>query len=126
VQADSQHVNNNLVVARRGWHVERLIVRWFDKSSITGLVDRAERRGLVARAPSEADRRAVRVILTDEGRSLVSQISTRFEADVSVLLGCLPAPDRGALAGLISRLLVAHAASQGVDLFATIGAVPRS
>ena len=43
-----------------------------DKSSVTGLVDRAERRGLVARAPSPADRRSVHVRLTDDGRSLVS------------------------------------------------------
>src|SRR3984957_5119406 len=43
-----------------------------DKSSVTGLVDRAERRGLVTRVPSAADRRAVLVTLTDEGRSLVS------------------------------------------------------
>src|ERR1700749_1978861 len=42
-----------------------------DKSSVTGLVDRAERRGLVARAPSPADRRAVLVRLTEEGRSLI-------------------------------------------------------
>ena len=31
-----------------------------DKSSVTGLVDRAERRGLVARVPSATDRRARR------------------------------------------------------------------
>ena len=44
-----------------------------DKSSVTGLVDRAERRGLVARVPSATDRRAVLVSLTDEGRAFVSQ-----------------------------------------------------
>ena len=38
-----------------------------DKSSVTGLVDRAERRGLVIRVPSTTDRRAVLVSLTDEG-----------------------------------------------------------
>src|ERR1700761_253246 len=40
-----------------------------DKSSVSGLVDRAERRGLVARAPSAADGRAVQVRLTDDGTS---------------------------------------------------------
>src|ERR1700744_2597914 len=34
-----------------------------DKSSATGLVDRAERRGLVSRVPSSADRRVVLVEL---------------------------------------------------------------
>ena len=91
-----------------------------DKSSITGLVDRAERRGLVVRVPSTVDRRSVLVNLTDDGRSLVSRISAGFEADVSTLLGHLPPSDRAALAGLVSRVLVAHAAAQGVDLFATI------
>src|SRR5580700_43407 len=36
-----------------------------DKSSVTGLVDRAQRRGLVVRVPSATDRRAVLVSLTD-------------------------------------------------------------
>src|SRR6516162_3299625 len=42
-----------------------------DKSSVTGLVDRAERRGLVTRLPSATDRRAVQVSLTADGRTLV-------------------------------------------------------
>jgi MarR family transcriptional regulator, lower aerobic nicotinate degradation pathway regulator len=90
-----------------------------DKSSVTGLVDRAERRGLVMRAPSAKDRRAVLVSLTDHGRSLVSQATACFEADVVTMLGRLPPRDREALSGLVSRLLVAHAADQGIDLFAT-------
>jgi MarR family transcriptional regulator, lower aerobic nicotinate degradation pathway regulator len=93
-----------------------------DKSSITGLVDRAERRGLVTRVPSPTDRRSVRVSLTDYGRSLMSQASTRFQADISMLLAPLPRSDRDALASLISQVLVAHATHQGVDLFATIDA----
>jgi MarR family transcriptional regulator, lower aerobic nicotinate degradation pathway regulator len=92
-----------------------------DKSSVTGLVDRAERRGLVARAPSPADKRAVLVRLTDDGRALVSAAAARFAADVTAMLGHLGAKDRAALTRLVSRLLVAHAAGQGIDLFATSG-----
>jgi MarR family transcriptional regulator, lower aerobic nicotinate degradation pathway regulator len=91
-----------------------------DKSSVTGLVDRAERRGLVARVASTADRRAVLVSLTDQGRSLASAGAASFEADVSLLLEHLPPSDRDVLSRLISRLLVAHAADQGIDLLATI------
>lgn len=91
-----------------------------DKSSITGLVDRAERRGLVVRVASTADRRTVQVSLTDTGRSLVSHVSTGFEVDVATMLDCLPASDRDTLSGLVSRVLVAHATGHGVDLFATI------
>jgi MarR family transcriptional regulator, lower aerobic nicotinate degradation pathway regulator len=90
-----------------------------DKSSTSGLVDRAERRGLVERVRSTTDRRSVRVALTDAGRELVARVSSGFEGDVSTLLGRLSVPDRKALAGLISRLLVAHASDHGVDLFDT-------
>ena len=90
-----------------------------DKSSVTGLVDRAERRGLVARVPSTTDRRAVLVSLTDDGRSLVSAAAARFETDVSALLSRLPPRERETLSRIITRLLVAHAAEQGIDRFAT-------
>jgi MarR family transcriptional regulator, lower aerobic nicotinate degradation pathway regulator len=90
-----------------------------DKSSVTGLVDRAERRGLVTRAPSAADRRAVLVSLTDQGRSLASAGAARFGADVRLLLEHLAPADRAALSRITSRLLVAQAADQGIDLFAT-------
>jgi MarR family transcriptional regulator, lower aerobic nicotinate degradation pathway regulator len=95
-----------------------------DKSSVTGLVDRAERRGLVERAPSTADGRAVLVRLTDAGRSVVSAAAERFAADVTDMLGHLPPRDRAALPRLVSRLLVARAAEHGIDLFATETARP--
>jgi MarR family transcriptional regulator, lower aerobic nicotinate degradation pathway regulator len=88
-----------------------------DKSSATGLVDRAERRGLVRRVPSSADRRVVLVELTDAGRLLVSEVGGGFEADVATLLERLPPSDRSSLRRLVSRLLVAHADASGVDLF---------
>ncbi len=91
-----------------------------DKSSVTGLVDRAQRRGLVVRVPSTADRRAVLVRLTGRGRALASAGAARFGADISLLLEHLRPADRDALSRLISRLLVAYAADHGVDLFATI------
>jgi MarR family transcriptional regulator, lower aerobic nicotinate degradation pathway regulator len=88
-----------------------------DKSSVTGLVDRAERRGLVMRIRSREDRRAVMVALTGQGRSLVSQTAADFEADVSALLACVSPEDRKALSALVSRVLVTYAADHGIDLF---------
>jgi MarR family transcriptional regulator, lower aerobic nicotinate degradation pathway regulator len=90
-----------------------------DKSSVSGLVERAERRGLVTRTPSPTDGRAVLVSLSDHGRSLVSEASSQFAADVFALLDQLSPSDRRDLSQLISRLLVAHAADHGIDLFAT-------
>lgn len=91
-----------------------------EKSSVTGLVDRAERRGLVARVPSSTDGRAVLVTLTAEGRSLVSSVAGDFADEVSTMLCHLPARDREVLSRLVSRLLVAHAADHDVDLFANL------
>ncbi|HTX31760.1 MAG TPA: MarR family winged helix-turn-helix transcriptional regulator [Solirubrobacteraceae bacterium] len=97
-----------------------------DKSSVSGLVERAERRGLVTRVPSPTDGRSVLVSLTDHGRSLVSEASSQFEADVSTLLNRLSLADRRELSRLISRMLVAHAANHGIDLFPSVEAEPES
>lgn len=43
-----------------------------DKSSVSGLIERAERRGLVERVPSADDARATEVAITDAGRSLAA------------------------------------------------------
>ncbi|HTU94610.1 MAG TPA: MarR family transcriptional regulator [Solirubrobacteraceae bacterium] len=88
-----------------------------DKSSVSGLVERAERRGLVARSPSPADGRSVLVTLTDSGRALINGAAAQFEGDVTGLLEHLPASERHALTRVVSRLLVAHAAAEGVELF---------
>ncbi len=89
-----------------------------DKSSVTGLVDRAEQRGLVARIPSTADRRSVRVALTDRGRSLAGHATGGFEGDVEKLLGGLSPAQRRTLARLLSRVVSDYASSRGVDLSA--------
>src|ERR1700760_2910332 len=49
-----------------------------DKSSVTGLVDRAARRGLVTRTPSPTDGRAMHVGLTPAGRALIREVAARF------------------------------------------------
>src|SRR5262245_41275863 len=61
-----------------------------DKSSISGLVDRAQRRGLVTRTPDATDRRASRVSITDEGRRLGGRIGAAFAARVEELVAGLP------------------------------------
>ena len=59
-----------------------------EKSTISGLVDRAEQRGLLARAKSADDGRAVEVFMTDEGRRLAEKV----EADIRQAL--VPATDQ--------------------------------
>jgi DNA-binding MarR family transcriptional regulator len=97
-----------------------------DKSSVTGLIDRAERRGLVQRTPSDTDRRAMHVSLTAKGRRLVAAVASRFEAEVGAMLESLKAAERQRLSALVSRVLVAQAAQQGIELFPATGARSHS
>lgn len=48
------------------------------RSNVTGLVDRLERRGLVARRDVAADRRAYSVVLTTSGARLLGEILPRY------------------------------------------------
>lgn len=77
-----------------------------DKSSVTGLVDRAERRDLVERRATAEDGRAVRVALTARGRELVRTVGKRVERDVAELVASLDAGERADLAGLATRVVV--------------------
>jgi MarR family transcriptional regulator, lower aerobic nicotinate degradation pathway regulator len=89
-----------------------------DKSSVTGLVERAERRGLTVRARSPLDGRSVLVELTDAGRGVVDRVADEFASDVEELLAPLAADERAALMRAGERVLVSHAGARGVDLFA--------
>jgi len=78
-----------------------------DKSSISGLVDRAQRRGLVTRTVSASDRRAFQVSMTDAGRRLAGQVEAAFTERIETFVAGLPEPDRQALSQLASRVVVA-------------------
>ena len=56
-----------------------------DKSSMTGLVGRAEKRGLVQRSPSPHDGRAVLVSLTPLGRRLTEECAAEVARRVTEL-----------------------------------------
>jgi MarR family transcriptional regulator, lower aerobic nicotinate degradation pathway regulator len=76
-----------------------------DKSSITGLVDRAERRGLVRRTTSSRDRRAVHVGITDAGREVADRVATKFNHRITAITARLTSADRTRLMTLTTRLL---------------------
>ncbi|WP_327406091.1 MarR family transcriptional regulator [Streptomyces sp. NBC_01288] len=90
-----------------------------DKSSITGLVDRAQRRGLVTRTPSTVDRRSFQVSITDAGREVVAQVGARFAERIKDCAAPLTEADRKRLSRLATRLVTADAQSRGVDLSTT-------
>lgn len=87
-----------------------------EKSSVTGLIDRAERRGLVRRVASSEDRRAVHVQLTVEGRRLAQALASEVGRQVSALTSGLSGTERERLSALASHVLFADAAARGVDL----------
>ena len=61
-------------------------------TTLTGVLDRLERRGLITRGARPGDRRAVLITLTDDGAATAAVI-TRAIADLEAeTLGGLPAP----------------------------------
>ena len=76
-----------------------------ERSSLSGLVDRAEERGLVRRVPSGSDRRAVLVELTSAGRRLANAGAAGFSAGLAPATHRLSTAERERLATLLARLL---------------------
>ena len=76
-----------------------------DKSSVTGLIDRAERRGLVRRAASPDDGRAVRVVITPHGRAVAARGAEQVERELTRLVAPLSADERKALTTTVKKLL---------------------
>lgn len=72
--------------------------------NMTDVVDKLERRGLVARAPDAADRRAVRVELTAPGRALIEALFPGHAADIARAMGGLSSTELRVLGGLLRRL----------------------
>lgn len=76
-----------------------------EKSTMTGLVARAERKELLTRVPNEQDARAVDVVLTDQGRTVADALSVALRETLLPLIEQLPVADRGALTELLRRML---------------------
>jgi DNA-binding MarR family transcriptional regulator len=62
--------------------------------NVTGLVDRAERDGVVARRPDPADRRVARVWLTARGRDLIRELLPAHARQVHELLSGMGREER--------------------------------
>jgi DNA-binding MarR family transcriptional regulator len=69
------------------------------RSNLTGLVDRLEKRGLVARQEVAADRRAYRVLLTAAGTRLLREILPRYYEEAAHVWDRLPARRAAELIG---------------------------
>ena len=76
-----------------------------DKSSVTGLIDRAERRNLVTRQAAPEDGRAVRVSATSEALELAAEVGDEIETEVGKLLAGLTKAEVKELAALTSAIV---------------------
>jgi DNA-binding MarR family transcriptional regulator len=80
---------------------ERLLIR---PPSVTGVVDRLERAGLVGRTGSPSDQRSKLVALTSSGRRLVQRMLSVHERQIETVLGGLKPKEQTALHRYLARL----------------------
>jgi DNA-binding MarR family transcriptional regulator len=79
-----------------------------ERPSMTGLVDRVEKRRLVARASDLADRRACLVTLSGKGRRLAVAAHDDVTARLESITEGLDPNDRDRLAAVTTRILAEH------------------
>jgi DNA-binding MarR family transcriptional regulator len=73
--------------------------------TMTGRLDRLEKRGLIRRLPNPQDRRGMDVELTPEGRSLADELVTRHVQNEERMMSGLTRQERRTLEKLMRKLL---------------------
>ncbi len=76
-----------------------------DKTMMMVTVDELERLGLAERRPSETDRRARIIAVTDAGRQKLTEAQQIIDAVQAEVLAGLPADEREAFLGALVRLV---------------------
>jgi MarR family transcriptional regulator, lower aerobic nicotinate degradation pathway regulator len=76
-----------------------------ERSTISGLIDRAVQRGLVVRTADPHDGRAVRVTLSESACSLVTRITAAIGDRIKPLTGRLNGVEQKRLTALLSQAL---------------------
>lgn len=76
-----------------------------EKSTLTGLISRAEARGLVTRATNPVDKRATDVTLSTAGVALATRLSDELARYLEPMLSTLDPGEQGALRDLLTKAL---------------------
>jgi DNA-binding MarR family transcriptional regulator len=76
-----------------------------DKSTMTGLVNRAEKRGLLERAPNATDGRAIDVFISADGAELAAQLYDEVARSLLPMTSTLNRAERGRLQALLEQTL---------------------
>jgi DNA-binding MarR family transcriptional regulator len=82
-----------------------------EKAALTGLMDRAERRGLARRSAVPGDRRALQVTLTDAGHRAAVAFHAEVNAELGRLIAPLPPDDRDRFRSAMGEIIARCAAS---------------
>jgi DNA-binding MarR family transcriptional regulator len=84
-----------------------------EKAALTGLMDRAERRGLAQRSPVPGDRRALQATLTDAGRRAAAAFHTEVGAELSRLIAPLAPADREHFRAALAEIIAGRGGMAG-------------
>jgi MarR family transcriptional regulator, temperature-dependent positive regulator of motility len=79
----------------------------YDRTTITGVVDRLVQKGLLVRQASRTDRRAHALEITDEGRQTLDGIEPAVEAAQRIILGGLSNVEAATLMRLLNKAIAA-------------------
>jgi MarR family transcriptional regulator, lower aerobic nicotinate degradation pathway regulator len=76
-----------------------------ERSTVSGLIDRAAQRGLVTKTADLHDGRSVRVTLTEAARGLVPEVTAAIGDRVKPLIGELSTREQKRLTALLTKAL---------------------
>ena len=79
----------------------------YDRTTITGVVDRLMQKGLVVRQTSSRDRRARELKITDEGHKVLRKITPAVESAQRIMLRGLSAAEAAELMRLLQKAIAA-------------------
>ncbi len=80
----------------------------FDTSTIAGVIDRLEARGLLRREASPADRRVRLLALTEEGRAMLAKVVPGMQRAQERMLAPLPPTERAEFMRMLRALVKAN------------------
>ena len=80
----------------------------FDTSTIGGVIDRLEARGLLTRSHSDGDRRVRLLHLTPEGEALLAELTPSMLRTQKRLLEPLPAAERKEFMRMLQAVIAHH------------------
>lgn len=73
-------------------------------STVTSVVDRLVKGGLVSRERGAADKRSIRLVATKQGRKLLSGLGEEQRRNCQVALAALKAKERGIFVALLAKV----------------------